>query len=66
MPIMFTTEEAREISGKLEEATKLLLQAEILVRRKDDRGESELSINIDSNYNDITDTLDILWRCVNA
>lgn len=66
MEIKFSAEEAQAISDKLEAASKLLLEAENLVREKDEKGETELNIHIDSNYNDITDTLSILWRYVNA
>jgi hypothetical protein len=64
--LIFTTEEADAITDKLQAAADLILEAETLARAKDEKGESEVSIHIDSDYNNLTDTMSIVWRYTHA
>lgn len=59
-----TKEEAEEISAKLRKAIALLDEAYAIVRKKDETGMSDLSLNISSDRNNIDDTLFMIGNII--
>ena len=62
--MLFKEKDGKRISAKLEKALEMLNDAYSIARGADKSGESDLSIHIDSIYNDLTDTMSILYRSV--
>lgn len=58
--MQLTESEKRRICEKLTAAKELLEEAYAIIRSKDTSGESHLAVRVDSNRNDIDDTIDTL------